>query len=386
MLSPQEDLRSKAPPELLRKQIALFQEDSFLKTCLEFIPTSFCILNEQRQMIFANSALLALAELEHTDQCYGKRIGEILGCQIAVSPGHQCGSEEQCAFCGFFSSIERSFHQTQRQTRPVRLIRHYPLSALQLRVWSHVSEFREHRLLLVSIADISAVQRRESLERSFFHDVRNCAGNISTIFELLSDNDSNDQEELLQIGLSASSQLNEEINFHHDLLRAEQGVLHVQLSPISVKKVYNKAIASQRMQSPVRIKDIVLNTHHSEDLTVFTDATALQRIFQTMIQNAFEASKSGDRIEVQWFEQDETVIIEITNPQQLTASQKRNMFIPNFSTKDSGRGLGAYAMKLIAEKYLFAKVWFSVSESGTSFFLSLPAQPVNSLTNKMGLF
>ena len=50
------------------------------------------------------------------------------------------------------------------------------------------------------------------------------------------------------------------------------------------------------------------------------------------------------------------------------------IFHRSFSTKESGRGLGTYSMRLVGENYLKGKVYFTSDKlKGTTFLIDLPA-------------
>jgi sensor histidine kinase regulating citrate/malate metabolism len=49
------------------------------------------------------------------------------------------------------------------------------------------------------------------------------------------------------------------------------------------------------------------------------------------------------------------------------------VFQRSFSTKGADRGLGTYSIKLLTERYLNGKVWFTTSpEGGTTFTCQYP--------------
>jgi sensor histidine kinase regulating citrate/malate metabolism len=51
------------------------------------------------------------------------------------------------------------------------------------------------------------------------------------------------------------------------------------------------------------------------------------------------------------------------------------IFNRSFSTKAADRGLGTYSMKILTEKYLKGKIYFtSKPETGTSFIIEIPGQ------------
>jgi sensor histidine kinase regulating citrate/malate metabolism len=52
------------------------------------------------------------------------------------------------------------------------------------------------------------------------------------------------------------------------------------------------------------------------------------------------------------------------------------IFQRSFSSKGADRGLGTYSIKLLTERYLEGKVYFTSSEKeGTKFFIELPVIP-----------
>ena len=57
----------------------------------------------------------------------------------------------------------------------------------------------------------------------------------------------------------------------------------------------------------------------------------------------------------------------------MTSEVRLQVFQRSFSTKSPSRGLGAYSMKLIGERYLKGEVSFTTSQrDGTEFSITLP--------------
>jgi signal transduction histidine kinase len=67
----------------------------------------------------------------------------------------------------------------------------------------------------------------------------------------------------------------------------------------------------------------------------------------------------------------------IDNGEGIPPEMQSKIFIPNFTTKSSGTGLGLAMCKSIVEQAQ-GKIWFETTPgSGTTFFVELPlAQPV----------
>jgi len=64
----------------------------------------------------------------------------------------------------------------------------------------------------------------------------------------------------------------------------------------------------------------------------------------------------------------------VRNPTVMPRDVQLQVFQRSFTTKGSGRGLGTYSMKLLADRFLNGKVSFtSVAGIGTEFRITIPA-------------
>jgi two-component system nitrogen regulation sensor histidine kinase NtrY len=110
-------------------------------------------------------------------------------------------------------------------------------------------------------------------------------------------------------------------------------------------------------------------------LMLFADKTQLNRLFTNLMQNAIEAPENqGNRtIEVNEHLNGEYVVVTIKdNGGGIPFHTRDKIFMPNFTTKSSGTGLGLAMSKSIAEQS-HGDIWFeSVTGEGTTFFVKLP--------------
>jgi signal transduction histidine kinase len=113
--------------------------------------------------------------------------------------------------------------------------------------------------------------------------------------------------------------------------------------------------------------------HHK--IHVFADKTQLNRLFTNLLQNALEAcvNKSRRVISVSEEVKDDSIIVKVTdNGEGIPLEMQSKIFIPNFTTKSSGTGLGLAMSKTIVEQAK-GKIWFETVEGdGTTFFVELP--------------
>lgn len=113
--------------------------------------------------------------------------------------------------------------------------------------------------------------------------------------------------------------------------------------------------------------------HHK--IMIFADKTQLNRLFTNLLQNALEACVNKTRrvISVSEEMREDSILIKVTdNGEGIPQEMQAKIFIPNFTTKSSGTGLGLAMSKTIVEQAK-GKIWFETVEGeGTTFYVELP--------------
>ncbi|MFZ5552703.1 MAG: sensor histidine kinase [Bacteroidota bacterium] len=113
----------------------------------------------------------------------------------------------------------------------------------------------------------------------------------------------------------------------------------------------------------------------AENANVFCDKDQVLRVFSNLIKNAFQAIPEGKpgKVDVILKKQGKNFLVEVKdNGVGITPDKMDKIFVPNFTTKSTGMGLGLAMVKNIVEN-AGGKIWFETStQSGTSFFVSLP--------------
>ena len=112
-----------------------------------------------------------------------------------------------------------------------------------------------------------------------------------------------------------------------------------------------------------------------EKVMMFADKTQLNRLFTNLMQNAIEAPENQleRKILVKERINGENVVVSIhDNGGGIPVQTRDKIFMPNFTTKSSGTGLGLAMSKSIAEQSQ-GDIWFeTVDGDGTIFFVKLP--------------
>jgi nitrogen fixation/metabolism regulation signal transduction histidine kinase len=116
-----------------------------------------------------------------------------------------------------------------------------------------------------------------------------------------------------------------------------------------------------------------------EKILLYADKTQMNRLFTNLFTNAVEACKDDKlcQILVNERREDEKIIISISdNGEGIDAAMQERIFIPNFTTKSSGTGLGLAMCKGIVEQAK-GKIWFETEKGrGTTFFVMLPVHSI----------
>ncbi len=108
---------------------------------------------------------------------------------------------------------------------------------------------------------------------------------------------------------------------------------------------------------------------------IAADKTQINRLFTNLLQNAIQAIPEGreGHISISVKDEDGQVMVEVTdNGTGIPPEVQPKIFVPNFTTKSSGTGLGLAMCKNIVEQ-AGGEIWFETSPgAGTTFFVRLP--------------
>lgn len=121
--------------------------------------------------------------------------------------------------------------------------------------------------------------------------------------------------------------------------------------------------------------EITIFNNSNVDVFVLGDKDQLLRTFNNLLKNGIEAGAvSGNCvIKIQIFNDESTVFIEVQdNGNGIDPLLQDKIFVPNFTTKSSGTGLGLAFVKQAVENAGGSVDFRSVSAKGTTFYLSFP--------------
>lgn len=353
--------------------------ESLLSQTLDRLQGMIAVVNEQRQVVYANRAFLDYTRNDDLAPLCGMRPGEIFHCIHARETAGGCGNSENCRFCGAMQAMIETQTTGMPATKECRIasVEDGKSYASDLQVRTTPFEISGVRFILLSFRDVSSQKRKIALERIFFHDILNTASSIRVYLDLLKTGISDEGSlKLLERLESISATLIEEIQSQKILVSAENRTLKVQRSLITSNAFADHVVQQFEDQEVARGKRIVA-APFSEAFSFVSDDSLLRRVLFNMVKNALEATGTGAEVTVGYGKPaGEKVRFWVHNPTYIEEDIQRQIFQRYFSTKGEDRGLGTYSMKLLSEEYLGGKIDFeSTREKGTTFGVTLPLRP-----------
>ncbi len=351
-----------------------FAKLELLGQILDSVENGVVILNQYRQIIYANQPMAVFTNLGNKERAIGQRIGEAIGCQHAFATAGGCGTTDFCRSCGAIKAILLA-QSGEANTQECRITRDAgdQFDALDLRVKATPLKTNGETLTIFSVTNIADEKRRQVLERIFFHDIRNTATVIHGVAELVKMEIG--EAPVSQLLDQASHKLIDEIDAQQQLLAAENGRLELEFTNMLSKSLLEELVGLYETLAADR-RCFVQVAPDAENFILLTDRPVLGRVLSNMLKNALEASAPGDRVTAGCRQADGRVYFWVHNPSFMPPNVQRQVFLRSFSTKGSQRGLGTYSMRLLSERFLGGQVNFTTDQiAGTTFTADYPLQP-----------
>lgn len=370
-----------APPERedkdnVEKQSASVSGYKNLIELVASLPNIITILNSKRQIVYSNDILVNALKVEDFKELLGRRPGEVIRCIHADENEGGCGTSEACRYCGAVNTILKSQKENRTIVGECRITatNGQHIESYDYEVTAAPFNWDNEQFIMFSLVDISHRKRRKMLERIFYHDVLNTAGNIRGLADLAYKSDEPDRrEELLRLIIRSGDELLEEIHSQRQLTQAEEGDLIPKFESLNSIEILDCVTAPFMSGLKNGIKLFI--DEESDEVSLHSDRGILLRILRNMVKNALEASRQNDMVTIGSIKENDSVRFWVHNTQVMPAEVRNQVFQRSYSTKAIDRGWGTYSMKLLGEKYLGGKVSFTSSETdGTIFQFEIPLQ------------
>jgi hypothetical protein len=354
--------------------VEIFGKDSVISNLLESFQELAVILDKNRKIVYRNSQFKSFAAEAGLNAEIGLTPGEAFNC-IQVSQNHECGKSNLCKYCGGNKVITESLNGGRQFS--LCQIASSNGTAFNLKVSAAPLCIEGEAYTLYCILDNSAEVRKNMLEKIFFHDINNIVNGMNLIAEMASisceNNDIDECGKNIEMLKMSLNSLISEISSQHIITLAEKHELHV--SPKNFR--LNELICeiSDFFSSTFIGSGIIIKCPMEEqpETVINSDPTLLKRVLINMMKNACEASGAGQVVTLTYQLEKNLVRISVHNEAVMSELISSTLFTRTISTKGEGRGLGTYSMRLLSERYLKGRVFFSTAEGeGTTFYVEIP--------------
>jgi len=348
----------------------LFNKLEPLRLFVEAIPEIYLILDDKRQVVYANKAMYEFLKEKKEANIHGRMPGDLLNCRHAFENELGCGSTETCTTCGAFKAIVSSL-EGKSAIEECRIEQNETGDALDFRVWTTPFQIDDVRYSILALTDISHEKRRQALESIFFHDILNTAGGLYGLAQLMLDAD-DESEDYKEIIFGLSGKLIDEINAQKMLSTAEDSTLETTATEINSIEFIEDIVKSFRKYYLLHNRNVQIDSS-SMNFNFTSDKTLLRRVILNMLKNAIESAAQSNTVTIGCTVEIDKVEFWVHNPGEIPREIQLQIFKRSFSTKGRGRGLGTYSMKLLTERYLSGNITYdSTEELGTVFVVRLP--------------
>ncbi len=355
--------------KLIRQQL-LLSTNQVLMQVIDAMNIYVVLLNSDLEIIVVNKEVRDSLFIEEAE-ILGKRTGDLFQCKY-VQDGI-CGELKTCEQCGARNISLEVTSSSERSRKEVSFISSYLGMDVTTSFEQSVSMIRieDDVFYLAAYAPSTSDKEKINLDHVFYHDILNTASGVYNAIRLLKmenkkfekDEDINEVEEYIE-------NIIEEIQYHRNVVHAEEGDLFIAKQKINVSELIRSVIA--RMKKDQRYQGILVFLKLEEPRCMIeTDHILLRRIITNLLKNAFEANRGGE-IWITTSCNEEYLEVRVHNDEVIPEERQSTMFRKGSSGKGKGRGYGTYGSKLLLNKYLNGDLTYhSKAGTGTDFYLKL---------------
>jgi nitrogen fixation/metabolism regulation signal transduction histidine kinase len=356
--------------EQILKEYELIGSQKFFTEIFGAITGTGAVIDENRQIVYANDEFLSLLGINTLESVLGKRPGEVIACIHSGDVPSGCGTSLACAYCGSVNAILESQKTGEKSIKETQISRvvNGKHTSWDMNVISTPISFNGELFYVLILQDISDIKRRAALERVFFHDLLNSIGGLNGLITILKGGTSPEEtSELINLSEEVIRDITEEILAQRQIRAAENGELKVSIELINSIELLESVIKKTDFLEAGKDRSVVKDDN-SVNIDFETDKILLQRVIINLLKNALEATELTKTVVIGIGNSEDKITIWVKNEQVMSEDVQMQLFQRSFSTKGNDRGIGTYSIRLLTENYLKGKVSFISNEIERTVF------------------
>ena len=236
-------------------------------------------------------------------------------------------------------------------------------------ILAHMNKAKATKELILVVHETTQLREMDSMRRDFVsnlsHELRTPVSVIKANSETLLDgalSNTKDAKTFSKAILHNADRLSEMVTSLIDLSRIEYGDLKFVIEPIVINEVIDTAISSFRNKA--KRKNIELVFNRQSDVAVQSDAKAIERVLNNLIDNAFKYSPESSLIEIK--------------------ARKQANFM-RISVLDSGEGVPEEEQKFVFKRFYRTAKARANTKQGSGLGLAIVRNLVNNLQGDVGV-
>ena len=236
-------------------------------------------------------------------------------------------------------------------------------------ILAHMNKAKATRELILVVHETTQLREMDSMRRDFVsnlsHELRTpvsvTKANSETLLGGALEN-SKDAKTFSKAILHNADRLSEMVTSLIDLSRIEYGDLKFVIEPIIINQVVDTVISS--FTNKAKRKNIELVFNRQSDVVVQTDAKAIERVLNNLVDNAFKYSSENTVIEIR--------------------ARKQANFI-RISVLDSGEGVPEEEQRFVFKRFYRTAKARANTKQGSGLGLAIVRNLVNNLQGEVGV-
>ena len=184
------------------------------------------------------------------------------------------------------------------------------------------------------------------LFRVMTHEIMNTVAPIASLSDALSKDDSLDVKAGLETISASSKDLIRFVESYRDFSNVTPPVRKAVMVDELIERVLrlNKAKAAEQGVNLIYVTN-------APDLLVYADEGQMMQVFNNLIKNAIQAGATDIRVTADLNNDDQTIIRVTNNGKPIPLHQQEEIFVPFYTTKPNGTGIGLSLSKQIMVKH-----------------------------------
>ncbi len=227
-------------------------------------------------------------------------------------------------------------------------------------------------------------KKKDELIVYLAHDIKTPLTSMIGYLSLLDEIEDMPEEKrkrYISVALSKSYKLEELINELFDIARYNSEKIILEKEELNLNLMLEQIIDDFYPILKELNKEI--HFHCGEKITLYADSDKLSRVFGNLIKNAIHYSKENSDININTFQRDKKIIIQVMNEGKKIPQEKLSRIFEQFyrldssrTSKTGGSGLGLAIAKDIIELHN-GKITADSNEKETTFTVELPMADIN---------